>query len=377
MADVESMHEARQIMEQFAQRTGLAGSSGDLRERYLWTDAFAVQAFLGLSRSLDEPQCRDHALKLVDTVHAVLGRHRADDSRTGWISGLPEEEGLRHPTIGGLRIGKPLPERSSNEKPDESIDWDRDGQYFHYLTRWCQALLAGHQETGAGNLAGWAVELLNAGEQFVDATEGRLRMYWKMNIDLSAPVVRQMGAHDPLDGLICAERTADLAPDRAADLERFTGYMKALSAGQSWATTDALGIGGLLLNAARASVLQESADLPDSASPRRLMDESLRSLEAYAGHAYRPSMPAEHRLAFRECGLSLGLRVLAAMLENRPDADRDRQALARYLHLADELEDFWREPGHQQAGTWSGHRNINAVTLASSLVARHYPVVFC
>ncbi|MFN2354994.1 MAG: hypothetical protein ABR512_10785 [Desulfopila sp.] len=32
------------------------------------------------------------ALQLVDQAHQVLGRHRGDDSRSGWISGLDEEE---------------------------------------------------------------------------------------------------------------------------------------------------------------------------------------------------------------------------------------------------------------------------------------------
>ena len=33
------------------------------------------------------------ALRLVEQVHRVLGRFRPDDSRTGWLSGLDEEEG--------------------------------------------------------------------------------------------------------------------------------------------------------------------------------------------------------------------------------------------------------------------------------------------
>jgi len=45
----------------------------------------------------------------------VLGRHRDDDTRSGWISGLDDEKGKQHPTFGGLRIGKPLNERKPNE----------------------------------------------------------------------------------------------------------------------------------------------------------------------------------------------------------------------------------------------------------------------
>jgi hypothetical protein len=77
----------------------------------LWTDAFAVCNFLDLARLTGEGSYADLALRLVDRVHHVLGRHRADDARTGWISGLGEQEGASHPTRGGLRIGKVRPER--------------------------------------------------------------------------------------------------------------------------------------------------------------------------------------------------------------------------------------------------------------------------
>jgi hypothetical protein len=45
-----------------------------------------------------------------------------------------------HPTRGGLRIGKQLPERRPGEPYDPQVEWDRDGQYFHYLTKWMHAL---------------------------------------------------------------------------------------------------------------------------------------------------------------------------------------------------------------------------------------------
>ena len=68
-------------------------------------DAFAVCNFLELYHRTGYENWRRSALHLVDQVHYILGRHRKDDPRTGWISGLGEEE-ARHPTIGGLRIGK-------------------------------------------------------------------------------------------------------------------------------------------------------------------------------------------------------------------------------------------------------------------------------
>src|SRR5512140_3193640 len=100
---------AAALMAEFAERTGVA-ADGEER-RYLWTDAFAVCNFLGLARACADERYTRLALRLVERVHHVLGRHRADDRRRGWISGLGEDGGARHPTQGGLRIGKPLPER--------------------------------------------------------------------------------------------------------------------------------------------------------------------------------------------------------------------------------------------------------------------------
>ena len=51
----------------------------------------------------------------------------------------------------------------------------------------------------------WAIELAKtAHARFVYASpsSGPKRMYWKMSIDLSRPLVLSMGHHDPLDGFV-------------------------------------------------------------------------------------------------------------------------------------------------------------------------------
>ena len=111
MKENSSLSLVREIMLQFADLTGLS-STGKAPRRYLWTDAFAVCNFLGLYRQTGGEKYKNLALRLVNQVHNLLGRHRGDDPRTGWISGLDEEEGKRHPTMGGLRIGKGMNERS-------------------------------------------------------------------------------------------------------------------------------------------------------------------------------------------------------------------------------------------------------------------------
>ena len=126
----------KEIMLDFAQLTGLEPVS-DHPKRYLWTDAFAVCNYLELFRLTNNDVYRDLALRLVDQVHHTLGRHRDDDTRNGWISGLDDEKGELHPTKGGLRIGKKLNERKPDEPPSERLEWDQDGQYYHYLQSGC------------------------------------------------------------------------------------------------------------------------------------------------------------------------------------------------------------------------------------------------
>ena len=152
-----AVEEAGDLMMRFAERTGLVSDLPP--QRYLWTDAFAVCNFLGLAQATGEERYEELALRLVDQVHHVLGFYRGDDPRTGWISGLGAQEGEAHPTRGGLRIGKTLPERAGGEPFDEQLEWQRDGQYFHYLTKWMHALNQVWLRTRQPQFSTWAREL--------------------------------------------------------------------------------------------------------------------------------------------------------------------------------------------------------------------------
>jgi hypothetical protein len=118
--------EAAALMRRLAHRTGLV--SDQPQRRYLWTDAFAVANFVGIARASGDAACVERALQLIRSVHQVLARHRPDDRRSRWLGAAA---GPAHPTRGGLRIGKPLPERGPGEPLDPRLEWDRDGQYFH------------------------------------------------------------------------------------------------------------------------------------------------------------------------------------------------------------------------------------------------------
>jgi hypothetical protein len=234
---------AMELMNRFASRTGLLKSYEDsLSRRYLWTDSFAVCNFLGFAAT--EDQRRDGyevlALDTVASVHESLGRFHANDpERHGkWISGLPEQEGKKHPTAGGLRIGKKLRERSAGAPVDSTTEWDRDGQYFHYLTKWACALHQMSEYFDDERYNAWAAELLSvAADKFVYSSDvGQDRMYWKMSVDLSRPQVSSMGAHDDLDGYVTLSKIMSkcAAPDKDLEKKR----MRFRSMIQNISTTD-------------------------------------------------------------------------------------------------------------------------------------------
>jgi hypothetical protein len=381
-----SIATVREIMLEFAASTGLSPAMETPR-RYLWTDAFAVCNYLELYRQTEDDRYRHLALSLVDQVHYTLGRHRGDDMRTGWISGLGEQDGKKHPTMGGLRIGKKMNERKPSDPVDEEIEWDRDGQYYHYLTKWMHALNRISRVTGDPAYNIWAMELAKTAHAkftYIASFSGPKRMYWKMSIDLSSPLVRSMGHHDPLDGLITYGELQATAEDlKQADRPYLTleiAEMAGICEGKSWDTDDPLGIGGLLCSAYTVAQLFtvpffEHIDLLDM-----LLDSSLRGLRYYA-RKDPLRVPARYRLAFRELGLSIGLRAaqrLQDMIEQNPHRFCRRQfhpcmaPLLAYAPLGREIEAFWLEPGHRESGHWREHRDINLVMLATSLAPDGY-----
>jgi len=364
MSMQENLKEAKALMDSFLARTGVDSPKGDPRERYLWTDAFAVQGCFALSNLLNDEGYKQKALNLIELVHATLGKHREDDERTGRISGLSEKDGKEHPTAGGLRIGKELPE------DDPTSDWDRDGQYFHYLTRWFSALMAAYEETSDQKYAQWAAELMKASEAFIDRKGEDIRMYWKMNIDLSEPMVMSMGRHDPMEGLINTLSTINTLPEMEMPLKPLLEDFELLSADMNWFTDDSLGLGGLLLNTSRALRLQnDGVTLPKSVRPHFLFETAVTGLRYFTERKYRPDAEASSRLAFRECGMTLGLNTLRGMQEELEESGLDTADLRPYMKLTEEIENFWKKPQNREGGTWKDHQNINAVTLACSLLA--------
>ena len=369
------------LMSAFARETGLLDDDTPPR-RYLWTDAFAVCNFFELARRTGENRYRELALKLIGQVHDVLGRFHPDSGKRGWISGLDDEEAARHPTLGGLRIGKKLNERGPDEAYDEALEWDRDGQYFHYLTKWMHALHVAHAQTGNADFHRWAVELARvavAAFSYRPVSGQPPRMFWKMRVDLSAPLVPSMGQHDPLDGLLTCLALEQTTRALGADdltLKKEITLLEEMCEGQQWATADVLGIGGLLTDCWRLAKLQAGGIDSDALELPALLEDAARSMAALLQQdPFR--LPRQYRLACRELGLAIGLAALPALeklgaqdasaLAGDASVETLTQRLRRVEPLAETIVAFWLQPDNRDYSGWRDHLDINRVMLATSL----------
>ena len=208
---------------------------------------------------------------------------------------------------------------------------------------------------------------------------GRMRMYWKMSIDLSRPLVPSMGQHDPLDGLV-TYAVLQLACAEGAGQHRVLVQEMADMAGMvrdmPLATGDPLGIGGLLSDASRLARLT----IRGGPSYPGLLESVIAAALDGLGSFTRTrclGLPAGYRLAFRELGLAIGLagiEQLPAWIEEKPllfgrsgALRRHAEALQHYVPLRETIQEFWLDEKNRASGTWTGHREISTVMLATSL----------
>ena len=235
------------------------------------------------------------------------------------------------------------------------LEWDRDGQYFHYLTKWIHALCQAAFATNNFEYALWAVELGEAAfKGFARGSElGRVvGVYWKMSTDLSRPLVPATGLHDVLDGLITfreAQHALAKSPTKhgEADLSSAIESLSMLSQHGDWRTTDPLGLGGLLFDAARLCQLIGDERHGDVRLLESVLGACRNGLTGLLAGRYL-NQPISHRLAFRELGLAIGLRALPligdAIKKGRVPL-RDRNALVdrllSYELLSEDIVSVW------------------------------------
>jgi hypothetical protein len=114
------------------------------------------------------------------------------------------------------------------------------------------------------------------------------------------------------------------------------------------------------------------------------LDSSLAGLESYTSQ-HQLKLPAEYRLAFREFGLSIGLKSIEKLqgwIEQNPGLFNKTHALdfkiknlMHYSSLSEIIEMFWLESANRETASWMAHRDINMVMLATSLAPDGYLVL--
>jgi hypothetical protein len=138
-------------------------------------------------------------------------------------------------------------------------------------------------------------------------------------------------------------------------------------------------------------LLAAGLDLPPDL-PCKLLTDALAGLDSFARE--NPlDHPADFRLAFRELGLSIGLRAaekLGEFLKTRGQNNdrawaeplltrKDRRSqrtpgeqLQEYAPLREQIESFWLDRRNRAGQSWTDHREINMVMLATSLAPDGY-----
>ncbi|EJF59809.1 hypothetical protein DICSQDRAFT_23626, partial [Dichomitus squalens LYAD-421 SS1] len=261
------------------------------RGRYLWTDAFGVLNLLTLGALTSEPRYTTLAARLIDTVHDTLGRTRDGTRR---LPGATDE----HPLVGGLRIGK--------EEEEDDPGGDGDGQYHHYLTVWMFALNRMARVSGERQYNDLAIELAKAiHRRFVRERDSpRPRMYWKMSIDLSRPMVRSEGNLDPIDGYVVYNLLQkDREDDKTILKQEIEDYKRILETKwRGYVSDDPLDLGMTMWT---AHWFGEKEGWATELSRRAVV-----CLRALVEEEKYFDAPARFRLAFREFGTCLGVQCL-------------------------------------------------------------------
>ncbi|KAM6515879.1 hypothetical protein FALCPG4_014086 [Fusarium falciforme] len=306
--------------------------AGGHRGRYLWTDAFGVVNLITLFEATTTQKYLILARRLVQTVHDVLGRTRDGSAR---LPGATDEEPLK----GGLRIGKM-----------DASGSDGDGQYHHYLTLWMFALNRLSWATGDPSFNDLAIQLaISIHPHFVFRSSNRLKMVWKISMDMQKVLVPSEGHLDAATGYAIYRMIQEAAvrQGRKDQLlkKEISDYEQIMSRkGSVTPSGDPLDLGmGLWI--AHFYQNEEWADT--------FTEEALELADQiFDGNSADMSGSASHRLAFREFGACLGVQCVGA------DEPLKSQI--------DQLMGFWEK--HLEQHDRDGLRPISQVMYAAALI---------
>ncbi len=212
-------------------------------------------------------------------------------------------------------------------------------------------------------------------------------MYWKMSIDLNRPLVPSMGQHDPLDGYITYNeiqsgmKDLNLIEQTEKPLSYEIKDMKDICIGMSLVTDDPLGLGGLLVDATRIiQLINRGYNIFEILE--KVLDSSLIGLRSYISDNPM-GLSANYRLAFRELGLSIGIKGLVTIKDlirknpkfSRKSIENTLNELNEYSNLGKTIEKFWLDENNRKTRNWIEHRDINTVMLATSLAPDGFLII--
>jgi hypothetical protein len=139
----------------------------------------------------------------------------------------------------------------------------------------------------------WALELAraaHAGFTSAPPSGGPKRMFWKMSIDLSYPLVASMSRHDPLDGFVTYNElqaaAGNFEDSSLPGLQEEIAEMAEIlcDTGLDLATDDPLDIGGLLFDALRLAQLAIRGGPLFEGLLENVLDSALRLFKFDAGN---------------------------------------------------------------------------------------------
>ncbi|KIW98457.1 uncharacterized protein Z519_00118 [Cladophialophora bantiana CBS 173.52] len=322
------------------------------RGRYLWTDGFAVVNFLTLYQLTNESRYLTFAKNLITTVHNILGYTRNGKSR---LPGATDS----HPLDGGLRIGK----------HDESGP-DGDGQYFHYLTVWMFALNRTSLVSGERWYNDQAISMAKAIlPHFMSNMESiRPRMFWKVSMDLSRPLVMSEGNLDPVDGYVTYKLLQSTNADDPEILSEEVSLFKKIvdKKLRDYASTDTLDLGMTLWTAHWFTPEEEWAT--------HLTCRAIGCVKMLLENDYF-DQPSRRRLAFREFGTALGVKAALSSKTDEGGLCREDELVdAEFRELPDLICRTWEEAGlvpvptKKMQGRMAELMPITAVMYATALI---------
>ncbi|KAH6892944.1 hypothetical protein B0T10DRAFT_591744 [Thelonectria olida] len=304
--------------------------AGGHRGRYLWTDAFGVVNFVTLFKETSSPKYLVLAKRLVQTVHDVLGRTRDGLAR---LPGATDDE----PLSGGLRIGKLSASGS-----------DGDGQYHHYLTLWMFALNRVSLATGDSKYNDLAIQLAKAIHPrfIIHRPSGKLRMVWKISMDMKHILVASEGHLDAATGhVICRLLQRTAVGQEALLKQEIDDYLQIMSCdGKLSPSGDTLDLGMGLWMCHFFKDEPWAAELGDKGlrlAKRTLSEDSSTMLR-----------DASQRLMFREVGACMGVSCYGG------DDDLESKVAA--------LMEFWEKHMEQQED--EDLRPISLVMYSAALI---------